>query len=695
MRRTTSRGPQEPVAPQARVPSESRCDEARPDAHAGLSSAPGIQEPGPKSIRRYAPLAWLRVTLRQLEKPRRLRRLDTTEEASFRAFYADGVYVQVRFALALCFLAWASFGIWDVMGFPAVREPLLAIRYLLVAPIIGGLWWLAAQHPDAFKKRLQALLTIAATALSLGLILMMRVASGNDPARAFQLFWPAFAGLYFFLYGFLGLNFRPAAVLASITLIATAAFGVSSSADYHTVGSALFELAILHLLGMIVCARQEIHQRTLFRVRQHYLRQLDTARSARASAQSARDVAIHEGARAEAAILQVQEERAKLATVSAEKERFFSAAYHDLQQPLSIIGLYARLAKGRLRRPVHREFATDLTIIERAAHDIGVMFKGVRDICEIGNFEPAIEAVDLNAMLDDIERELGERACLKGLRLIIRKPGAKTPCCVESDRTLLKRALSNLVRNAIKYTDAGTVFVAATLLPGRVRIDVRDSGIGIAAEFQSRIFDEYFQIENPGRDRKRGLGLGLAIVRRIEHNLPDHQLRFHSEVRRGSRFSFYVPLARQPGFDPSSTVATAEALPIEQGLEGKYVVIVDDDLQILDGLIETVRKAGCIVDGAESEKKARQLFAERDRCPDLLITDYRLDYGQTGLDVARAMRERFEWATGTPVLFVTGTLLPHAAVGDFEGTHEVFRKPINPDELLAKVRDLVTPQRSC
>ncbi len=641
------------------------------------------------SGRRSAPLVGWRVMRRQLAQAYKRRSFAPEHERTFQRFHAEAVFGRARFGVALGFVAWVSFAVWDVLGFPSIGGRLIAIRLLLVAPILAWLWWRLAARPEACKSRLQKCLIIGPAAASAGLLSMLRTASATDSVQAFQMFWPAFCGLYFFLYAFLGLQFKPAALVGNLTFIAVLALASDSGVEVHILGSALFQLGLLNVIGMIVCARSEIQLRTSFRRRQHHGRLLATARRERINAQQARDDAMRQRVRAEAAMNLVEEERGKLALATEEKERFFAAAYHDLQQPLSIIGLYAHLAKSKLGGWTAPGVVSDLSIIEQAGYDIGLMFKGVRDTWEIGRTEPALAAVDIEALLLEIERELKERADQKGLTFRVHRSSRPSASAL-SDRTLLKRAVSNLVSNAIKYTEQGGLVLGAVCRKQRVRIDVRDTGIGIPTHLQSRIFEPYFQVSNPGRNRKLGLGLGLAIVRQIEQVLPDHRLDWCSRPGRGSCFSLDLPLA-------DSTAPVAVAAPAATGLasetallRGKYILVVEDDHAILQGTVAVLQRAGCLAEGAASAEAARTLLDTRDRCPDLLITDLRLEHGATGLDVVAALRQRFEWAAATPVLFVTGELTPTAALSGFEGPHGLHRKPIEYAELLRQVCGLLS-----
>jgi signal transduction histidine kinase/ActR/RegA family two-component response regulator len=624
-------------------------------------------------------IVWLR-----LGKRLSLRRFPPDEERQFRQFYTEKTYPKARYGVVFGLVVWVSFALWDGLAFPRLLPELFAIRLGLGTALIAALAWFVIHHPQHFKAHMQGWLSIALIGLTLALFSMMLWAGSVAPNQAFQHFWPTYSGLLFFLYAFLGLRTLPAAAVGLLSLGLVWIGGWRLGVAAAPLGRASLQLAILNMLGIIVCARQETQERTLFRLKQHHRRLAQIGRQARQSLQEARDETLQENARAEAALMLAKSEREKLDAAIAEKERFLSAAYHDLQQPLSTIGLYARLAKSKLGDDAGGE----LGVIENAATDIALMFKGVRDIWEIGRVAPGIEAVDLAAVFDEIERELRERADLKGLAFRVRPP-SQAAAWVRSDRTLLKRALSNLVRNAIKYTEQGGVLVGAVGFGTRVRIDVWDTGIGIPPQLQERIFEEYFQIGNANNSPKQGLGLGLAIVRRIERNLPGHQLRLTSRLRHGSRFSLTLPAV--PGYCPATAIPTLGLDDANRLLQGKYIVVIEDDLDNLDGLVRAISETGCIVEGVDGADAARRLFAQRERCPDVLVSDFLLGQGQTGLDAVAALRERFDWAMEVPVLFVTGGLQAQAQLANFQGVYEIHPKPILLDALLAALRRLIKP----
>ena len=618
------------------------------------------------------------------------RRFSPLEEQQFCQFFSDKAYPKARFGVIFGFFAWMAFGFWDGIGFPRLIPELAAIRFGLIAPIIGGIGWYIARHGKQFKQAMQAWLFIPPAAAALGLFLMMTLAQQEDSNRAFQQYWPTFSALYFFVYAFLGMRLIPATVLGVTAFALVWVAGCRNGVENNSFGIALLQLSILNILGIIICARNELQERTLFRLRQHHRRLSRTAWEERTKAQAARDETLLEYSRAEAALMLAHSERAKLATAIAEKERFLSAAYHDLQQPLSTIGLYARIATHKLETSSPLAIKPDLSVIEDAAQDIALMFRGVRDTWEVGSALPTLEAVNIDGLLAEIERELQDWAGQRNLALRVRKPSYSSRW-VCSDRTLLKRALSNLVCNAIKYTETGGVLLGAVNFSTGVRVDIWDTGVGIPIEYHDLIFDEYFRVASPSIGQKRGLGLGLSIVKRIEQNLTGHRLRFASKLGHGSRFSLYIPSVQAPCLDHAGLNGKHSASKLNNKLAGKYIVIIEDEPANLDGMVQTIRRVGCIVEGVDGIEPAKRLFAERERCPDILVTDFQLRNGETGLDAVAAMRERFEWAHDVPILFVTGELELSAKLSTFEGEFDIHYKPINPDDLLAKLDALVNP----
>jgi CheY-like chemotaxis protein len=210
---------------------------------------------------------------------------------------------------------------------------------------------------------------------------------------------------------------------------------------------------------------------------------------------------------------------------------------------------------------------------------------------------------------------------------------------------MLERILRNLIANALRYTEAGGVVVGVRRRGGTLRIDVVDSGVGIAAPDRERVFDEFVQLGSRPRADARGMGLGLAIVRRLARLL-DHQIELASVPGRGSRFSICVPSssARRVRTEPRTAVAPAGAPFVD-----RCVVVIDDDPAVIAAMRALFGAWGARVSGFADAPSA---LAAREGAPDLIVADLRLAEGASGVDTIGALRKRF--GAGIPALVVSG-----------------------------------------
>jgi signal transduction histidine kinase len=389
--------------------------------------------------------------------------------------------------------------------------------------------------------------------------------------------------------------------------------------------------------------------------------------------------------RAAKARLEAQNERMR--EILREKERFFSSAYHDIQQPLAAINLFIRSARVKLED--QHAASHDLDVIEETARDILDMFKDIQDYSELGSYIPHMAPVDTQAVLKEVFEQYLEPARSRGIELRI-SGRRRLPPPIETDRSLFKRALSNFISNAIKNTSVGGVVVGWAEIGERLRIDVRDTGAGIAPAHREAIFAEYYQIDNPGRDRSKGLGLGLSIVHRVIGILPQHSMSFWSVEGRGSRFSLYAPISKMAPVietdDPKSDASTSV-------LKGKYVLLCDDEPTVLEGLRRLFSSAGALVDTAGSMAGFEAILADDGRVPDIIVTDIRLRDGPNGIEVAERIRQHFAWAGVLPVVFITGELVSPRALRDFAEPFVLLRKSSAPESTLAEVSQFVAAQQ--
>lgn len=376
----------------------------------------------------------------------------------------------------------------------------------------------------------------------------------------------------------------------------------------------------------------------------------------------------------EALAEQLAEQMAATQRASEEKTRFFAAASHDLRQPLHAIALFGAVLDKELKgQPAH----THAQRLMGAVHSLGTSLDTMLDVSRLdaGVIEADVQDVPLNTVLQALHPSFASRAEERELQLRLRA----TPVWVRTDPHLLQRLLGNLIENAIKYTAHGGVLVVARPRGAAIWIDVVDTGIGIAPEHTDRVFDEFYQVDNPGRDRTRGLGIGLSIVRRLSLLL-DHPVRLRSRPGHGTRFRVTVPRVKPPPeptlYSRPATLAVGQTLP-------RRVLLVDDETDITEALGAFLQAWGVASETARDEDGAAlalQAAAARQQPFEALLCDYRLAEGADGLAASQRLGTRFGLAL--PVLLITGETAPERLQRVRDSGVTVLFKPVDPDHLL-------------
>jgi len=281
----------------------------------------------------------------------------------------------------------------------------------------------------------------------------------------------------------------------------------------------------------------------------------------------------------------------------------------------------------------------------------------------------------LDRLFTQLQAEYADLAREKGLRLRVRR----TNVVVFADEVLLHRLVSNLVANAIRYTESGSVMIAGRLRHSAVRLEVRDSGIGIPVDKQRDIFEEFYQLDNATRDRGLGLGLGLAIVARLAELLETH-VGIRSRPSHGSVFFLDVPRA------PPGTVAVSddEATDLEaEGVASVAVLVLDVDPQVLAGARSLLAEQGCKVSAVGDVAAAEAALARMGPDPVLLLCDLWLPGGHSGLDVVRHLAA----AESPPVsgILISGDTRPETIRAAKDAGLLLLHKPVSPAKLRAIV----------
>jgi len=360
------------------------------------------------------------------------------------------------------------------------------------------------------------------------------------------------------------------------------------------------------------------------------------------------------------------------------KARFLASASHDLRQPLHALNLFVDQLRDE-RSPAERNRL--LGRVDTAVASMNELFDALLDISKLdaGVLTPAVSEFPVAHLLTRIETTFVAAAREKGLILRV----VPNSAWIRSDFILLERILLNLVSNAVQNTARGGVVVGCRRRGDRVRIDVCDTGVGIPKNEQRKIFSEFYQLAAAQGDSRGGLGLGLAIVDRL-CRLLDHPLELISAIDKGSRFSVSVPLAAatRPTVESSALYRT-----IVDSLAGKLIVVVDDDPLVLDGMCGLLKRWGCSVVTARSDDAALKALRECERSPDLIISDFRLAHGKTGLDVIERLRGAF--GAAIPAFLISGDTAPaRLQEASASGCH-LLHKPVPPITLRAMVSQLI------
>lgn len=376
----------------------------------------------------------------------------------------------------------------------------------------------------------------------------------------------------------------------------------------------------------------------------------------------------------------LREQRDRARAADQAKSRFLAAASHDLRQPIHALGLFVgALAALAERGPVDARQARDIAARLRAMlGNLGDLLNGLLDISRLdaGVVPVAREPISLHKLFADLQEEFAGTARERNLHWRVRD----SHLWADSDPLLLKRVLDNLLSNAFRYTRAGGVLLGCRRRGRELEIQVIDTGVGIHASQQEVIFDEFVQLHNAERDRKQGLGLGLAIVRHTARLL-GHPLTLNSRPGRGTCFSLRVPLAE------ALLQAPPAAASAPRRAAGLGIIVVEDELDVLQGLCNLLEVWGHRVYPGTTALLACQRHIEASHSGhapvDLILTDYRLGDGQTGADAIRRIRSYL--SRKVPALIITGDTSPERLREAVASGSQLLYKPLDTDQLRAAI----------
>lgn len=357
------------------------------------------------------------------------------------------------------------------------------------------------------------------------------------------------------------------------------------------------------------------------------------------------------------------------------KNKFIATASHDLRQPLHALGLYLDVLDSKLVKDDERAL---IGKIKNSSKALSVLFNSLLDLSRLDAGVVDVESghFAIGPLLNGLNEEFSEVAADKSLKIKIDQCNAT----LYTDAVLVERILRNLIQNAITYTNKGSVQVLCEVNQAVLLIKIVDTGPGIPQYEQNAIFSEYYQLEHDGRRPTIGLGLGLAIVRRLV-DLLEIKFELHSKKGEGSTFSIELPLG---------DVALVEAGKKQTNtgeLTGHTILVIDDEVNILDGMVQILNTHDCLAVSAVSAAEAITNLTNKDIVPTAIVADYRLENGQTGDAAIELVREEFNCEI--PAIIVTGDTSADRLLEATKSGFRLLHKPVQPRELIEELANLL------
>ncbi|MEO7774168.1 MAG: PAS domain S-box protein [Steroidobacteraceae bacterium] len=361
------------------------------------------------------------------------------------------------------------------------------------------------------------------------------------------------------------------------------------------------------------------------------------------------------------------------------KSHFLATASHDLRQPVQTLALL----NGAMRRMVTDPEQREILLEEEAA--INGMVKMLNALLDIGKLEsgavkPDLTSFDSSELVGRLRIDFAGMAAEKGLRLEIDWPAL----AIHTDMGLVEQILRNLITNAIKYTSQGSVTLRAVQVSTGIRLEVVDTGVGIPKNALANIFDEFFQVGIAANSSRNGYGLGLSIVHRLV-GLLGLKLDVDSAPGRGSNFSLLVPAGENAQCEDAAVTPALQEV-VHEASQAHHILLVEDDPGVRNATRLLLKVEGYRVTTAATIDEARQRASEF-RDIELLLTDYHLADAETGLHVARVLRQEFN--PDLHVILMTGDTSSAVRAQNEDLAVRMTSKPIKPGELIRLIDEVL------
>lgn len=364
----------------------------------------------------------------------------------------------------------------------------------------------------------------------------------------------------------------------------------------------------------------------------------------------------------------------KLEQSVEEKNRFLAAASHDLRQPLHASGLLLSALNDHVSTKAGKQLLGDISMSMQALSD---SFGSLLDMSKLdaGVIETDIEHFSLSELIQGVCNDFSSQAKDKNIELSF----SGDEIAVLSDSIQLERIIRNLVSNAVTYTQKGIVNISWVKQSDLVvELVIKDTGIGIHTSELDNIFSEYYQVDNPERDRNKGFGLGLAIVKRL-CDLLSFKIAVDSEIDKGTTFKLSLPIGDIVEVKDKGVVSASTG-----NLSGFKLLVIDDDLTVLNSMNALLSNWGCKVFCAENDEEAIQVLSELDSKPDMILADYRLRDNKTGVQACERIFDEFNYEV--PVVIITGDTSPERLQSVVSSGYQLLHKPVAAAQLRAFIQ---------
>lgn len=364
---------------------------------------------------------------------------------------------------------------------------------------------------------------------------------------------------------------------------------------------------------------------------------------------------------------------------NAAKSRFLAAASHDLRQPLQTLSLLTEVLAKQAKDQGTLEITRQLG---EALNAVRYLLDALLDVSklEAGVVNPRVREFPVADLLDRMRKSFNQQAAELGVALHV----VRCSAVIRSDDVLLGRIVQNFLANALRHSQGNKVLLGCRRRGNTLRIEVWDDGIGIPEAQRKAIFEEFYQLDNFARDRRKGLGLGLTIVERTAHLLA-HAIEVRSEPEKGSMFAVVVPRGSR-----SQHVDRVTSLPSADLVKGALILVIDDEPAVAMSLQLLLTLSGFQVITAATGREALERLQSENVRPDLVISDYRLPEGASGVQIIRSIREYL--GSEVAAILLTGDTSPGQVGATQRSGLEVLYKPVEADKLLASINRSLTRQ---